>query len=506
MRSLLSLLRPEPDPSPPPQPPLGDRAHLTASATQLAARIRSGQVSSAEVVEAHIRYVQAVNPRLNAMVHDRFELARREAQAADEALAARGPEAVGPLHGVPCTIKESFALEGMPQTAGLVARRGVVSPGDAVTVRRLRDAGAIPLGVTNTPELCMWYETHNHIYGRTNNAYDPRRICGGSSGGEGAIVGAGASPFGLGSDIGGSIRMPAFFNGVFGHKPSSGLVPSTGQFPISHGRARSYLCTGPLCRRAEDLEMLVRALAGPDGEDPACRAGATLGRVAEVDVSALRVFSVETSGFIDPTPQVRDGVRRAAHALGCRGARVEALEIEALRRSLDIWSAMLGAAGGPSFGEILGQGEPISVSRELWRWLWQRTPHTLPALILAMVEQITERFEGRIGQALEEGMDLREQLDELLGADGVLLYPTFPSVAPRHFEPLLRPIHFIYTAIFNVLELPATQVPLGLGVEGLPLGVQVVAGHGQDHLAMAVACALEDVFGGWVPPWEGGAR
>src|SRR5207237_4871758 len=140
----------------------------------------------------------------------------------------------------------------------------------APTVGGLRAAGAIPLGVTNLSELCMWMESNNRVYGRTGNAYDPRRTAGGSSGGEGAIVGAAGAPFGLGSDIGGSIRMPAFFNGVFGHKPTGGLVPNSGQFPMAHGPALRYLTTGPIARHAEDLMPLLRILAGPDGDDAGC--------------------------------------------------------------------------------------------------------------------------------------------------------------------------------------------------------------------------------------------
>src|SRR4051812_38877312 len=242
------------------------------SAVELAALIRGRRISSREAVEAHIAQIARVNPVLNAVVRERFDEARAEADAADAALARGDVDMLPPLHGVPCTIKECFALRGMPHSAGLRARRHVVAARDATAVARLRQAGAIPLGVTNTSELCMWMESNNRVYGRTNNPYDASRIVGGSSGGEGAIIGAGASPFGLGSDIGGSIRGPAFFNGVFGHKPTGGLVPGTGQYPLARGAALRYLTTGPLARRAEDLMPLLRVLAGPDGHDGGCEA------------------------------------------------------------------------------------------------------------------------------------------------------------------------------------------------------------------------------------------
>lgn len=482
--------------------PESDSAHLfTASATELAGMIARQEISSAELVDAHIRFAQQVNPLLNAIVMHRFDDARREADAADAAIAQGKP--LGALHGVPCTIKESFQLQGMPNAAGLVSRRHIRSAEDAITVKRWRDAGAIPLGVTNTPELCMWYETHNYIYGRTSNAYSEAHICGGSSGGEGAIVGSGASPFGLGSDVGGSIRMPAFFNGIFGHKPTGGLVPSSGQYPRSDGDALRYLCTGPLCKRAEDLHLLTDLLAGDDGLDVGIRHDLALRDPRDVDISGLTIYTIETNEFIDPTDEIRQSVRRAAEALKKRGARIERVRFEELSNSFDIWSAMLSSAEGPSFRELLHQGEPDhSLLKDFYEWSMRRSTHTLPAIILAMTEKLTSVLTGRVHNALEQGQTLKASLSDTLGDHGVLLYPTFPTVAPRHFQPLVRPAHFVYTAIFNVLEFPATQIPMGINEDMLPLGIQAVANHDQDHLSMAIAMAIEEDLGGWTPPWE----
>ena len=169
---------------------------------------------------------------------------------------------------MPCTIKESFGVAGLPQTSGSVARKDVVAERSATAVQRLVDAGAIPLGVTNTSELTMWIESQNRVWGRTNNAYDPNRTAGGSSGGEGASIGSGFAPIGLGTDIGGSIRLPAFFNGVFGHKPTGCLVPHTGHYPFPNERGSALLGCGPLTRRAEDLMPFLRIVAGPDGDRP----------------------------------------------------------------------------------------------------------------------------------------------------------------------------------------------------------------------------------------------
>lgn len=470
---------------------------LTMSATEMAEEIREGRLSSRDAVDVHIARIQEVNPALNAIVADRFEEARAEADAADK---RRGDADLPPLHGVPCSIKECFALTGMPNCSGLVARRDYRADSDATAVARLRAAGAIPLGVTNLSELCMWMESNNRVYGRTNNPYDHSRLVGGSSGGEGAIIGAGGTPFGLGSDIGGSIRMPAFFNGVFGHKPSGGLVPGSGQFPNSEGAALRYLTTGPLSRKAGDLSLLLRVLAGPDGIDGGCEA-MTLGDPSTVDVRGLRVISVEGNGVRRVRRDLRDAQRRAARELEKRGAIVEVREIPEMKRSLELWSGMLGASEGESFATMLANGGSFKGMRELAKWSIRRSDHTLPAIVLALIEGPLGGGRSDVDAIIREGHELRDKLNAIIG-DGVMLYPSYTRPAPKHGHPLLTLIDWLYTAVINVMELPVTQTPLGLNHEGLPLGVQVVGSHGNDHVTIAVAQALEEACGGWVPPWE----
>lgn len=474
----------------------------TLSATRLAALIRDRSVTSRDVLEAHIRAIERVNPTINAVVADRFVAAREEADLADEAV-RRGDD-LGPLHGVPCTIKESFGLTGMPWSGGLVSRRDVRATEDATAVKRVRAAGAIPMGVTNVSELCMWMESTNRVYGRTRNPYDPSRIVGGSSGGEGAIIGAGASPFGLGSDVGGSIRMPAFFNGVFGHKPSGGLVPNSGQYPTADStQALRYLTSGPLCRRAEDLPLLLGLLAGPDGIDEGCEP-LGLRDVRDVRVGDLQVLDVPDDGVTPVHPSLRRAQRLAAEHLANEGAHVVERRFPELKRALEIWSVLLGDATVMSFAERLGEGRRIAVYRELLRWAFGRSPHTLPALGLAVAEDVTHVIERvsprRLDEARALGVELRAALDQALGEDGVMLYPSYAEPAPRHVAPLLPPTRWVYTAIINVMELPATQVPLGLDARGLPLGVQVVARHGRDDRTLALARELELGFGGWIAP------
>lgn len=472
---------------------------LTYSASGLARMIRLKEVSSREVVEAHIAQIRKVNPALNAVVKDRFSLALEEAEEADARLEKSPVETLPPFHGVPCSIKEAFCLQGMPNTSGLVARKGITAREDATAVSRLRKAGAIPLGVTNISELCMWLESNNKVYGRSNNPYNPERIVGGSSGGEGAIIAAGGAPFGLGSDVGGSIRIPAFFNGIFGHKPTGGLVPNTGQYPIADKGALRYLVSGPMCRRAEDLMPELRVLAGPDGEDSGCFSMA-IGDPAEVRLDELTVYLTGLEGMPSVSDDLLDARSRAAAFLAQKGASIREVSIKGFRKSLEIWSSMMGSARETTFSELMGNGKPIRSSWEFLRWIVGRSPHTLPGIALAFLEGLSDLNPALTKRFVEYGKAMRQELVELLGVRGILLHPPYTSAAPRHNKPLFPPFNFVHTAIFNVMELPVTQVPLGLNSEGLPLGVQVAGAHGRDHETIAVAVALEQEFGGWVPP------
>ncbi|MBC7171753.1 MAG: amidase, partial [Polyangiaceae bacterium] len=422
-------------------------ALLTLSVTELARRVREGEIRSRELVDSHIAHLERVNPRVNAVVATRFEAARAEADAADALRARSGKNALPPLHGVPCTIKECFEFEGMPQTSGLVSRKGSISERDATAVRRLREAGAIPLGVTNLSELCMWMESNNRVYGRTENAHLDGHIAGGSSGGEGSIVATGASPFGLGSDIGGSIRMPAFFNGVFGHKPTGGMVPTTGHFPTSANEALRYQTTGPLARTAEDLHLLLSVLKGPDGLDPACRA-VELGDPRAVDIAKIRVLHVPDDGRTYVSKELRGAQARAARYLESLGAHVREVRFSGLKHSFEIWASMLQAAQSTPFSSLMAnEGEETDLLPELYRIARGASPHTLPALVLGAVEKLTQKLEGRSREMCERGAALRHALTEALGDNGVMLYPPYAMVAPKHRMPMFWPFLWVYTGI-----------------------------------------------------------
>lgn len=474
---------------------------LQISARKLAALIRSRDVSSLAVVEAHIARIEEVDGVVNAVARDRFEAARHEAAAADAAL-ERGA-ACGPLHGVPFTVKEMIAVEGMPFTFGCRNREGTVSVRDATVVARLRSAGAIVLGVTNVPEWGMWYETYNHVYGRTSNPHAPARTAGGSSGGEAAVVGAGGSPFGVGADVGGSIRIPAAFCGVYGHKPTAGLLPLTGQHPVYDGgpgrRESPYLVTGPLGRSAGDLALLVRIMAGPDGVDPNAE-GVPVRNAADVDWRGRRVWLLPEPRVRlarSTAPELAAAVTAAGRILEERGARIEFAPRDLMRDAADLWFPAMQSVGGTSFRELLGGGRQVNVLRESAAALLGRSEYSWPALFFALAEAFGRRRDHVVQHGLARLRHAGAGFRELLGDDGVLIAPVHPRTAPRHNAPVLHPFDFLYTAYFNALRVPATTVPFGAAASGLPLAVQVAASGGNDYLTLAAAMAMEESL----PPW-----
>ncbi|XP_034969196.2 fatty-acid amide hydrolase 2 [Zootoca vivipara] len=488
---------------PPPEQPL-----LLLSAVELARRIRRREVKCIDVIETYIGRIKEVNPLINAVVKDRFEDALQEAHQVDQLLSEGQDDEESlkekfPFLGVPITIKEAFALYGLPNASGLVSRRNVISTSDASVVSRVKQAGTIPLGVTNCSELCMWFESSNRVYGRTNNPYDLDRIVGGSSGGEGCILAAAGSVIGVGSDIGGSIRMPAFFNGIFGHKPTTGVVPNDGQFPNAVGIRTKFLCTGPMCRFAEDLEPLLRVMAG---------SGITKLKLDEkVSLKNVKFYSMEHDGgsvFVSPVDKELLQAHRnvVKHLEADLGVQVQPVNIHKMKYSFQIWSVMMSSKDSDgqeteTFTDLLGDhGKPVWPSWELLKWMIGMSSHTIPAIALGLTEKVV-KYSPKVNAKLASmAQSLQTEMVDLLGSDGVLLYPSHPVVAPKHHTPLGMPFNFAYTAIFNILGLPVTQCPLGLSKEGLPLGIQVVAGPYNDHLTLAMALYLEKAFGGWVVP------
>src|SRR5579863_4309643 len=257
------------------------------SAVTLAEYIRERRLSPVELADAHLAKIERLNPKLNAFVHVDIDRVRREARAA-EALVMSGAT-LGPMHGVPISIKSSVDVAGLRCEAGTRLRAGLVATQDAPLATRLRNAGAIVLGTTNTPELLMAWETDNLLYGRTNSPWDLERTPGGSSGGEGAAIAAGMSAGGVGSDGGGSIRVPAHFSGICGLKPTPGRIPSTGHFPPSGGPFALIGVVGPMARTVSDLKLLFEVMQGHDDGD-SCSAPVPLRWPKQSDIKRIGFF------------------------------------------------------------------------------------------------------------------------------------------------------------------------------------------------------------------------
>jgi amidase len=452
---------------------------IYASATDLARAIRAKAISSAEVVQVYLQRIEAVNPHLNAVVQLRAEASLAEARAADAAL-ARG-QVLGPLHGVPMTIKDSLDTAGVITTGGTTGRASFVPAQDATVVARLRQAGAILLGKTNTPELTLWGETDNLVYGRTNNPYDLTRTPGGSSGGAAAIIAAGGSPLDIGSDTRGSIRLPAHFNGIAGIKPTSGRVPRTGHIiPWGLGAVDALTQLGPLARSVEDLGLILPIIAGVDWCDPAI-VPMPLGDPQAVSLQGLRVARYTDNGLLAPTSETVAAVQRAATALTEAGAHVHDDRPPLLERAEALYNALSDADGRAWVRRLLQQAGTTAVHPRLQQRLEEARP--LPV--------------GDFTALLEEVDRCRSALLTFLHAYDLILCPVCSFPAPPHGTTLSIPS---YTGVYNLTGWPGAVARGGTSPEGLPIGVQLVARPWREDVALAVAQYLEGALGGWQRP------
>src|SRR5450432_3409624 len=329
------------------------------SASEIAAQIRSKKLSPVEVVEAHLARIQKLNPKINAFVQMDEQHGLAQARLA-EAAVMRG-QSLGPLHGVPISIKSSIEVAGMRCEAGTKLRAGYVAKADAPLVARLREAGAIVLGVTNAPDLLMAWETDNLLYGRTNNPWDLSRTPGGSSCGEAAAIASGCSAGGVGSDGGGSIRVPAHFSGICGLKPTPGRIPATGHFPNSVGPFALTGVVGPMARTVGDLKLLFAAMQGPDMGDPSA---APVPLRWPVSTKDLRIGYFEDDGRTPVTVETREAVRTAADALLSAGFKVEPFRPNGLEEARQLWWKYFGIAGGMLLRPLVAGHELSPILKE----------------------------------------------------------------------------------------------------------------------------------------------
>ena len=458
------------------------------SASEQLALLRSRSVSVVELATEHIAAIGRRNPVLNAFVDFDPERVLDQARRLDAA-----PRALGPLHGLPVSIKSSIAAAGHRAEIGSLLHRGQVAADDAEAVRRLRASGALILGATNCPEFLMAYETDNLLYGQTRNPWDLERSPAGSSGGEAAAIAACLSAAGLGSDSGGSVRVPAHATGICSLKPTPGRIPGRGHLPPCVGPFSVLGSIGPMARTMDDVRLIFEAIAGQDSGDPSS-APVPLGAVNLEDLRRQPIAVFEDDGLVPVTPETRIAVRTAAEALREAGFRVEPhrpLLLEELRR---LWWIFFVQCGAMFYAPtIAGREDLLSpIFREFLQIAGDSGPLSASELLLAWAE--LDLLRARV-------------LDEMRSYP-FWLCPVASVPAFRHGErewtvegrtvrylDAVRPVQWL-----NTLGAPAAVVPVGRSPEGLPIGVQIAGRPYHDESVLALASVLGRNFGYQRPP------
>jgi Asp-tRNA(Asn)/Glu-tRNA(Gln) amidotransferase A subunit family amidase len=471
---------------------LGDLVYSTL--VEMAVMVRARKISPIELVDAHLERIERLNPALNAFTTVDSECARSNAKVAEAAIAARSSkDSLGPLHGVPLTIKSSVDVAGLPCECGSALRKGFIPSADATLVARLRAAGAIILGNTNVPEFLMAYETDNSLYGRTNSPWDLARTPGGSSGGEAAAIAAGCSAGGVGSDGGGSVRIPAHYVGICGLKPTPGRISSTGHYPPSGGPFVQLGVVGPMARTVGDVARLLEVMAGPDPGDPAS-APVPLRRWSEDEIRKLRVAYFEDDGVTPVTPETAAAIRAAAEALRQQGFHVEEWRPENLERVWQLWWNLFGRGIQMAMASTL-EGREAELSplfREFRRWVAAEKPLSATDLLntLLMRDALRAAFLAKMENF------------------PILLCPACAIPAFKHGERNWiisgRNVEYLkamsYSQWFNLLGNPAAVVPVGKSPDGLPIGVQIVGRPWEEEAVLVIAAKIEEACGGFHPP------
>jgi fatty acid amide hydrolase len=499
----------------------------TLSAAELAAAIARGDVSALDAVEAHIDRIERVNGALNAVVFSRYDTARAEARAADRQRANGEP--LPPLHGVPITIKECLDLAGTPSTFGLPARTHTMAAQDDQYVARMRAAGAIVLGKTNVAQLLFHTECENPLYGRTNNPWNLERTSGGSSGGEGAIIAAGGSPLGLGTDIGGSLRYPAAYCGIASLKPTAGRTPDAGRYSAPIGQRAIVSQVGVMARQVADVALGTEVING--GRNPNVEPPMPLGDPTRVDLARLRVATYANDGTFAVAPAVRRAVGEAAAALRAAGASVTEWQPPDVTHALDLFFSIMSADGGTGLRHTLGRDKRDPRIATI-ATLSARSTTTLGVLghLLRLagqpglaygIKNFGHRDTWHYWQVVEAQIEYQRRFAHALDHDDggpfdLIVCPATALPAWTHGAGQNLVLAGAYTALYNVLGYPAGVVPITRvradeevgrkpsrdlvqqsaylverGSAGLPIGVQVIARPWREHVALAAMQAIE---------------
>ena len=457
------------------------------SIAEIRRSIREKQNSPVEVVEVHLRRLVQLQPKLNAFVHVDVEGARQRAREAESAVARK--EQLGPLHGVPVSVKSCVDVAGWPTPAGSLLRVNGAPAKNAPMVQRLLKAGAIPLGNTNTPEFLMAYETDNRVSGKTSNPWNLAHSSGGSSGGEAAAISAGISAGGIGSDGGGSIRVPAHFCGICGLKPTPGRIAATGHFPAGTSAFGWLGVVGPMARTVADLRTLFEVMAGPDGGD--ALSVPVNARESDFAMQRIRVGIVESAAQGRATAETEAAVGRAAKLLEGRGFIVEPLRLENLERILELWWFFFGTVIGELLRSQLNGKENL-LSPQLREYL-EVSRIDSPIGMQEFVSKCAARDHER-GQILGAMEDVP-----------ILVSPVCSAPAFRHDQGNWKPgtgyrDTMRHSQWLNLTGMPGVALPMGKSAEGLPIGVQLIGRPFEEELLLRVAEELEEARGPWEAP------
>jgi Asp-tRNA(Asn)/Glu-tRNA(Gln) amidotransferase A subunit family amidase len=461
------------------------------SAAAMARGIRERAFSPVEVVRAHLSQIHNLNPMLNAFVEVGEAQALEQARSAEARL---GKAENAPLLGVPVSIKSCIDVRGMRCEAGSRLREGKVADADAVLVTRLRRAGAIVLGTTNTPEMLMAYETGNLLYGRTNSPWDLQRTPGGSSGGEAAAIAACMSAGGIGSDCGGSVRVPAHYSGICALKPTPGRIPATGHFPESLGPFALLGVVGPMARYIDDLKLLFQSVAGPDDGDTSS-APVALRERAAAEVRSVRIGYLEEDSQLCPVdPEICAAVRSAAAALRAHGFRVEPIRLSYLQQARAYWWTIFVQLGAELNRQLFsGQEQEIS---------------PILADFLAIASANEPLTKDMLLGAWFGRDQLRVEMMRTMAETPILLMPAAATTAFRHgersWEVKGAQVDYLdtmsYSQVWNLLGNPSAVVPVAVSQSGLPIGVQLVGRPYEEELVLEVASLVDREFGYQPPP------
>jgi Asp-tRNA(Asn)/Glu-tRNA(Gln) amidotransferase A subunit family amidase len=461
------------------------------SFAELTEKIKARTLSPCEVIDQHLARITTLQPWLNAFVHIDEAGAREQARAAEIAM-LRG-ESLGALHGVPLTMKSCIDVAGWPCAAGSLLRKDHMPSYDAVLVQRLRRAGAILLGNTNTPEFLMAYETDNLLAGKTSNPWNAEYSSGGSSGGEAAAIASGCCAGGVGSDGGGSIRVPAHFCGICGLKPTPGRIPSNGHYPAGNSAFGWLGVVGPMARTVGELRVLFEVLRGPDAGDALTIPLRTFDDTS-LRSKNMRIGILEDHELGAVTPETQLAVRRAAQLLAYQGFILEPFRLNNLQCVLELWWFFFGTVIGELFQEeICGREKLLS---PVFRDYLQAARSLSPESPMTM-EHFVEMCEARDHE--------RARILRTMSDTPILLSPVCAAPAFRHGEGNWNPSTgyrdtMRHSQWLNLAGFPGVSVPMGQSPEGLPIGVQVIGRPFEDELILAVAEQLEAARGAWQEP------